>query len=34
LSYDGDGTMSFADAEQAGLDAMSGAVFVLVAGGL
>jgi UDP-sugar pyrophosphorylase len=34
LSYDGDGTMSFSDAEQAGRDAMPGAVFVLVAGGL
>jgi UDP-sugar pyrophosphorylase len=34
LSYDGDGTMSFAEAEQLGIQAMSGAVFVLVAGGL
>lgn len=34
LSYDGDGTMSFAEAEQLGIDAMPGAVFVLVAGGL
>lgn len=34
LSYDGDGTMSFSEAEQRGIDAMSGLVFVLVAGGL
>jgi len=36
LSYDGDhkGTMRFGDAEQAGLKACAGAVFVLVAGGL
>jgi UDP-sugar pyrophosphorylase len=34
LSYDGQGTMSFSDAEQAGLKACAGAVFVLVAGGL
>jgi UDP-sugar pyrophosphorylase len=34
LSYDGDGTMPFSDAEQAGLEACAGAVFVLVAGGL
>ncbi|CAJ1930583.1 unnamed protein product [Cylindrotheca closterium] len=34
LSFDGEGTMSFAEAEQLGMEAMSGAVFVLVAGGL
>lgn len=34
LSYDGDGTMPFSEAEQAGLKACAGAVFVLVAGGL
>jgi UDP-sugar pyrophosphorylase len=34
LRYDGEGTMSFAEAEQLGIQAMSGAVFVLVAGGL
>jgi UDP-sugar pyrophosphorylase len=34
LSYDGEGTMPFSDAEQAGIAAMQGAVFVLVAGGL
>ncbi|KAL3907296.1 MAG: hypothetical protein SGARI_003602, partial [Bacillariaceae sp.] len=34
LSYDGEGTMPFSDAEQAGIAAMPGAVFVLVAGGL
>lgn len=34
LSYDGDGTMSFKEAEKLGIEAMEGAVFVLVAGGL
>lgn len=34
LSYDGDGTMPFSEAEQKGIEAMSGACFVLVAGGL
>lgn len=34
LSYDGEGTMSFSEAEQLGIQGMSGAVFVLVAGGL
>ena len=34
LSYDGEGTMPFEQAEQLGIEAMSGAVFVLVAGGL
>jgi UDP-sugar pyrophosphorylase len=34
LSYDGQGTMSFSEAEQMGIDACAGAVFVLVAGGL
>ena len=34
LSYDGEGTMPFSEAEQAGIAAMPGAVFVLVAGGL
>jgi len=34
LSYDGDGTMPFSDAEEAGIEAMKGAAFVLVAGGL
>eukprot|EP00980_Cylindrotheca_fusiformis_P005582 scaffold1184_cov132-Cylindrotheca_fusiformis.AAC.3 len=34
LSYDGEGSMSFSEAEQLGLQGMSGAVFVLVAGGL
>jgi UDP-sugar pyrophosphorylase len=34
LSFDGEGTMSFSEAEQMGIDACAGAVFVLVAGGL
>jgi len=34
LSFDGEGTMSFSEAEQLGIEAMEGAVFVLVAGGL
>lgn len=34
LSYDGEGTMPFSDAEQKGIEAMAGACFVLVAGGL
>ena len=34
LSFDGEGTMSFSEAEQLGIQAMEGAVFVLVAGGL
>lgn len=34
LSYDAEGTMSFSEAEQLGISGMSGAVFVLVAGGL
>jgi UDP-sugar pyrophosphorylase len=34
LSFDGEGTMPFSEAEQIGIQAMSGAVFVLVAGGL
>lgn len=34
LSFDGEGTMSFSEAEQLGIEAMPGAVFVLVAGGL
>lgn len=34
LSFDGEGTMPFSDAEQKGIEAMSGAAFVLVAGGL
>jgi len=34
LSFDGDGTMPFSVAEQKGVDAMPGATFVLVAGGL
>lgn len=34
LSYDGEGTMSFSEAEQLGIAGMSGAAFVLVAGGL
>jgi UDP-sugar pyrophosphorylase len=34
LSFDGEGTMSFTEAEQLGIQGMSGAVFVLVAGGL
>lgn len=34
LSYDGEGTMPFTEAEQLGIQGMSGAVFVLVAGGL
>ena len=34
LSYDGEGTMSFAEAEKIGMEGISGAAFVLVAGGL
>lgn len=34
LSFDGEGTMPFAEAEQKGIEAMAGATFVLVAGGL
>jgi UDP-sugar pyrophosphorylase len=34
LSFDGQGTMSFSEAEQKGIEACAGAVFVLVAGGL
>lgn len=34
LSFDGEGTMPFSQAEQLGIQAMPGAVFVLVAGGL
>ncbi|KAG7353957.1 UDP-sugar pyrophosphorylase [Nitzschia inconspicua] len=34
LSYDREGTMNFSEAEKCGIDAMSGVVFVLVAGGL
>jgi UDP-sugar pyrophosphorylase len=34
LSFDGKGTMSFSEAEQKGVEACAGAVFVLVAGGL
>ena len=34
LSYDGEGTMPFTEAEQLGIQGMSDAVFVLVAGGL
>jgi UDP-sugar pyrophosphorylase len=34
LSYDGEGTMSFSEAEQLGIEGMSGVAFVLVAGGL
>ena len=34
LSFDGEGTMPFSDAEQKGIEAMVGATFVLVAGGL
>lgn len=34
LSFDGEGTMPFSEAEQLGIQAMPGAVFVLVAGGL
>ena len=34
LSYDGEGTMPFSEAEQKGIEAMSGACFILVAGGL
>jgi UDP-sugar pyrophosphorylase len=34
LSFDGQGTMSFSEAEQMGIEACAGAVFVLVAGGL
>jgi UDP-sugar pyrophosphorylase len=34
LSYDGDGTMSFKEAEKRGMEEMSRVVFVLVAGGL
>ena len=34
LSYDSEGTMPFAEAERLGIEAMPGAVFVLVAGGL
>ena len=34
LSFDGEGSMSFSEAEQLGIQAMEGAVFVLVAGGL
>jgi UDP-sugar pyrophosphorylase len=34
LSYDGEGTVPFAEAEQKGIEAMAGATFVLVAGGL
>lgn len=34
LSYDGEGTMSFSEAEKIGMEGISGAAFVLVAGGL
>jgi UDP-sugar pyrophosphorylase len=34
LSYDGEGTMPFSEAEQKGIEAMAGTTFVLVAGGL
>jgi len=34
LSYDGEGTMSFSEAERIGIEGISGATFVLVAGGL
>lgn len=34
LSFDGEGTMPFGEAEQKGIEAMAGATFVLVAGGL
>jgi len=34
LSYDGEGTTSFSEAEQLGIEGMSGVAFVLVAGGL
>lgn len=34
LSYDGEGTMSFSEAEQIGMEGVAGAAFVLVAGGL
>lgn len=34
LSYDGEGSMPFSEAEQKGIEAMPGAAFVLVAGGL
>mmetsp|Transcript_17097 Transcript_17097/g.39069 ORF Transcript_17097/g.39069 Transcript_17097/m.39069 type:complete len:705 (-) Transcript_17097:118-2232(-) len=34
LSYDGEGTMSFSEAEKIGIEGISGAAFVLVAGGL
>ncbi|KAL3943863.1 MAG: hypothetical protein SGBAC_002065 [Bacillariaceae sp.] len=34
LSFDGEGTMSFSEAEKLGMEAMQGTVFVLVAGGL
>jgi len=34
LSYDGEGTMSFSEAEKIGLEGIAGAAFVLVAGGL
>jgi len=34
LSFDGEGTMPFSKAEQKGIEAMAGATFVLVAGGL
>jgi len=34
LSFDGEGTMPFKEAERIGIEAMAGATFVLVAGGL
>ena len=34
LSVDGEGTMPFSEAEEKGIEAMAGATFVLVAGGL
>mmetsp|Transcript_5575 Transcript_5575/g.16044 ORF Transcript_5575/g.16044 Transcript_5575/m.16044 type:complete len:706 (-) Transcript_5575:441-2558(-) len=34
LSYDGEGTMSFSEAEKIGMEGIAGAAFVLVAGGL
>eukprot|EP00536_Pseudo-nitzschia_multiseries_P005156 jgi/Psemu1/318586/estExt_fgenesh1_pm.C_930029 len=34
LSYDGEGTMSFSEAERIGMEGIAGAAFVLVAGGL
>jgi UDP-sugar pyrophosphorylase len=34
LSFDGEGSMNFSEAEKLGIDSISGAVFVLVAGGL